>query len=498
VGFALRVVSIDEGLFGDELFLYAIASRPRIGTVLTAVHDSESTPPLHFLLAWAAAKVGDPTVSVRLPSLLLGTAAIPLTYLVGLRALGRRAALLGAAFLALSPFAVFYAVEARAYAMLLFLSALSTLSLLLALQTRQRGWWLVYGLGSCLILYTHYTGAFLVVAQAAWAFWTRRERLRELVLVHTAIAIAYLPWLPAFLVQRQDSSANRIASFKSFTPEGSVRELTISLSGHPFEPLRDVPGRLAVALLVVGVALAIAGAVVVRLRRRSPPPIGPGAGPQRPATLVLVALVAISTPAGVALYSLVGENVYIPRNLSASLPAICLLLGAGLATLRKPLAAAGAAAVLVALAIGTATTLESGYGRPPYRHAAELVDARARSGDAVVEYPLFANYAEAGTFSFERSRSHVSTLLGHHLDVHFERPHFFLQARGYERSVWDRAARRRRLFVVLPWDAAHKARPPLPPRLRRRYHLVRREVWDGLVPAAAFEYARTRPAADAP
>jgi hypothetical protein len=118
---------------------------------------------------------------------------------------------------------------------------------------------------------------------------------------------------------------------------------------------------------------------------------------------------------------------------------------------------------------------------------AEFLDSNARPRDAVVEYPLFANY-KGGTFSFEHSRVNVATLLGHHLDVHFRRPHLFFQASGYERAAWGPASRRKRLFVVSPWDATYRGRPPLPPRLRPRYRQVLRRVWQGLVPVVVYEY----------
>ena len=57
---------------------------------------------------------GDSTVLVRLPSLVLGTAAIPVVFLLGRRVAGTRVGLFAAAILALSPFAIFYSTEARA------------------------------------------------------------------------------------------------------------------------------------------------------------------------------------------------------------------------------------------------------------------------------------------------------------------------------------------------------------------------------------------------
>lgn len=466
----VRLAGLNQGLFGDELYLYEIAARDDLGAMVGKVVDTESTPPFGFLLPWAAVKLGDPTVTVRLPSLLLGTAVVPLAYLLGRRTVGAPAALLGAAFMALSPFAIWYSDESRAYATMTFLAVLSTLALVLALQTRRRGWWVVYAVAACLVLYTHYMGVFVVIVQAAWATVAHRDRWRELALAHAAVVLGYLPWLPSFVIQSDDTSAQRISTFKDFTPKGAVRELTISVIGHPFLSLESAPGRAALALFGLGVAAAVAGALVhVRARRAVP-------GVRSPA--VLVALVALATPAGVAVYSVLGQNAYIPRNLSASLPALALVLAAGLVALRRPAAVvAGLTAVVVALGIGATRTLDPDNGRPPYRQAAELVDERDGGGAAVVEYPLFPAFAN------------VDIALGRHLENHFGRSHELLQVRSPDSPGWDEVPAHDQLFVVTPWDAAHRAGgPPLPPRFARRFRFVRNRVWPGLVPVAVFEY----------
>ena len=139
------------------------------------------------MLAWAATKLGDPTVTVRLPSLVLGTAAIPLTYLLGVRTVGRLPALVGAAFFAISPFALWYAVEARAYSTLMFLDGARGAGAGARARHPEDGLVGAYAISACLILYTHYMGVFVVVAMAAWSFWTQREHLRELLFAHAAV-----------------------------------------------------------------------------------------------------------------------------------------------------------------------------------------------------------------------------------------------------------------------------------------------------------------------
>src|SRR6478736_6141016 len=99
---------------GDELFIFTIVHHLSLGSSISLIRNTEKTPPLFFLLVWASAKIGDPTLWVRLPSVLAATAMVPVGYLLGSRTAGRNAGLMAAAVLALDPFAIFYGTEARA------------------------------------------------------------------------------------------------------------------------------------------------------------------------------------------------------------------------------------------------------------------------------------------------------------------------------------------------------------------------------------------------
>ena len=66
---------------------------------------------------------------------------------------------------ALSPFMIYYSAEARAYGLLMFFVAGSTLSLLLALDTGRRRWWIVYAICAAAAFYTHYTCLFVLAVQ---------------------------------------------------------------------------------------------------------------------------------------------------------------------------------------------------------------------------------------------------------------------------------------------------------------------------------------------
>lgn len=464
LAFALRVPGMGESLFGDELYSYAIVTQASPGRLISAMQETENNPPLFFLFAWATGKIGDPTVWMRLPSLVLGTAAVPLTYLLGVRTVGRRAGMLGAALLALSPPAIFFSSEARAYAPLILFSALSTLLLLNALDRRTRFWWLAYVLGACLLFYTHYSGVLVVAAQAVWALRHRREQARQILVAHASVGAVCLAWLPFFL----DQETKPLAGFTAFIgapalSSFSIRAYVISFSGHPFVPLRDVPGRAALVLLGLAVLTAI-GAAALRFVRSPTPPMVP------PRTMLLV-LLTVATPLGILAYSLVETNIFVERNMLASLPALCLLLGTLFAHLPRTLTVLTTGAALLALAIGAARVLDSDSDRPPYRQAAELIDSEEGDARPVVDYPLFGT-----TGPLSRS-----------LELYFKRTHRHVKTSLDAPGLAARLSGARSFRLVTPWVPPWRNRP-LPEALSRRYRRVETVVLPSWIPVGVLTY----------
>jgi uncharacterized membrane protein len=164
--FVLHFSQIHQSLFGDEVWTYSDIHGKSLHSVLTNIHTGgENSPPLFFLLAYATGKLGDLSVWIRLPSIVLGALTIPLLYLIGSETVGRAAGLIAGAIMAVSPFSFYYAVEARPYATMAFFVALSTWSLLRAVDTNRAGWWALYAVASVSAAYSHYTSVFVLAAQ---------------------------------------------------------------------------------------------------------------------------------------------------------------------------------------------------------------------------------------------------------------------------------------------------------------------------------------------
>jgi hypothetical protein len=465
VAFLLRLSAVGDSVFGDELLLLARVDGRGFGAMLDQVHDLESTPPFHFILAWAGTKVAsDPVTGIRLPSLMLGPATVPLVYLAGRRALGEAPAVAGAAILALSPFAIFYGTEGRAYATLAFLAAASLALLLRAVDSGRPGWWAGWALACVLVLYTHYTGVYVLLAEGAWVLVARPERRRALLAASAGVLLAYLPWLPSFFVQSDDNASNRIDSFAPLTLASFLRDWLKSVDGHPFIALRDLPGRAATVTFcaVVGVAIAVSARRLLRGRAGSR------------SALALVAGVAVATPAGLLLYSLAAKSIVLPRNMSASVPAAALLIGWAITSAGRRATPVIAALALGSLCVGTVAMMYDDNRRPPFEDVAGFIDARARPGDGVIDFFY----------------SPMSSTSGRDLVFNLKGRYRLFRAGVNDDAAWRRAeATGGRVFLVLPQIGPLRGVP------RRsgpggRFPLRDHRIYPGFIPIGVFEYRR--------
>jgi hypothetical protein len=380
----LRWGCVDQSLFGDELFLWAIVDDHSLRQVFLMVHDTEKTPPLGFVLSWIPARLSDTPELVRLPSFLASVATVPLIFMLGLRTVGRRAAVVAAAWSALSPFQIFYGTESRSYAVVAALVVLSTLALLGAFEERKRRWWVLYALAAAAAAYTHYIAALSLVPQAAWALWTHRDTVREQLISGGLAALAFLPWVPSFIVQLRHSAdeAKRINEVAPLTFSNVVDITVEPLVSRPWTPLSDLPGRAPLAVLGALLAGLLIALLVGALRATKT------LRPTLATTRGVVVLLALAPLVGLVLYSMRPNTSFLlSRNLATAVPYALLLVGWLLTYPRARLAAVLSVVALAALAVGTVKTLTPDYQRPDARDAARYIDAHAPPTAPVADVP---------------------------------------------------------------------------------------------------------------
>ena len=373
----IRASQLDQSLFGDELYaFYEIDGRSFASMLETVYEGPEVTPPLFFALAWLSAQLGDPTVLIRLPSLAGGVLLVPLTFVLGVRTVGSRAALVGATIVTLAPLAIFYAVEARPYGLLAAATVASTIALLRALESDRWAWWAAYGLASLAAMYTHLTAVFVLTAQLAWAAYAHRDRIARLLIVNGAAALLFLPWAPRLL---RDDLPTLVSTYGPFSarPEDLLRVVGHILPGSPFVTLGRLPGVAA----TVAFCAVVAAAVLAGARRRT----------ASETHLGLLVLSGAAVPAGLITYGVLSDDaLFTPRTSITMLPYAALVIGALVARLPERAAAVVWLGLAVALGVGTIGALGDAGERPPYREAAAYVAERARPGDVVLERELFA------------------------------------------------------------------------------------------------------------
>ncbi len=385
VGAALRLGVLGQSLFADELSTYWIVSTHSLRGVVSTVHsDAEITPPLYFVLAWLTTQIDLTPELLRAPSLLAGIAAIPLTYLLGLRTVGRPAALVATALTVLSPFMIFYSTEARGYELAIVLVMLSTLAMLAAVDGGRGHWWIVYGASSCAAVYTHYTVVFALAAQLLWLLWAHPEARRPGLLANTAAVIGFLPWVSGLIADFNSPTTRILDSLSRFDFEAVRVSLGHWAIGHPYRSLGSglghLPGTAAVAMLVIAVAVAASGFMVARYRDR--PRSGWGRLDRR---FVLVLTLAVVTPVGAALVSAVGTNLFLIRNLAVSWPGYALVLATLLVAAGPRLRFVAVTLAVTCFAIAAAKTVDSRYQRPDYQAAANFIREDATPGEVIVD-----------------------------------------------------------------------------------------------------------------
>jgi len=338
-GAALRFATLDaQSLWYDEA-VTAHLLRMDLAGMLRAIPDSESSPPLYYVLAWLWTHVsGFGEVGLRSLSALFGTATIGVVWALGRRLGGERAGLAAAALVAFNPMLVWFSQEARAYALLALLGALSALLWLRALERpRATGRLLAWGAIAALALATHYYAAFLVAPQALWLVLRvpgRRERVAALALpVAAGAALA-----PLALGQRANDTAAFIGESPLLTRLAQLPKQFLVGYDAPIEPLLIAISALAVLAGFAGLAALLARRVDAPERARADS-----------TRLAAITVVALALP---VLSAIGGEDHLITRNVLFALPLACALAGAGLAALAAAAPRPGALALGMACGAG--------------------------------------------------------------------------------------------------------------------------------------------------
>jgi mannosyltransferase len=397
---ALRFSGLGRQSFWyDEAVSVALARHP-VADLLTGRIRDQGNPPLYPVLlhGWMAL-FGDSDATVRGLSALFGAATIPVMLAVARKIVPQHVALLGATLLALAPFHLQMAQEARGYTLMALLATTAALALLLATERASEDapaalqrWapWGLLALATAAMALTHYFGLLLALAQMIYVGIVHRRHRPVLVRAAAAYATAALLfafWLPA-LGQQLGQPGNLARSTESwalhlvatplvFTVGTALLWKDVAAEGAP---VITVILRVLAGTLGTLAALAAAGLGFWRTWQRTRQDRNRG-------TLLLITWLAVPI-ALPALISLGGHPVYNARYaIAASLPFL-LFVAAGLYELGdRPRVVLGG---ILVVAMGAATFANLSWLGPvrplkhQWREAAAFVEAVRRPEDLIL------------------------------------------------------------------------------------------------------------------
>jgi len=268
IGTGLRFHALDrQSLWDDEMSTLRTISTPR-PQVIQRFATYETHPPLYFLQLklWRALHFRS-LVKLRANSALWGSLGLFLAYLVGRFYGGEALGFLTLAFLALSPYHLAYSQEMRPYAMAVTIALAGWLNLERMVLAGRRGGLPLQVFLWTVLLYTHYWGVFVVLAQAVYGICASRSTFdRKAVLAAAVISgVLFTPWLP--VLSAQLGFVDQVAFWVSPFSIANLAKVFLAYSGLVFNMASSVfylPGRI---WMLAAFGLAFAAALVMGLRR---------------------------------------------------------------------------------------------------------------------------------------------------------------------------------------------------------------------------------------
>lgn len=292
----LRVVQLDyQPLWWDEGYSVFFATRDFLTMLARTAVDIH--PPFYYALMqiWILL-FGQSVIVLRLLSVAIGVATVPLIYLVGRQLFNRRVGLIASLLLAVSPLHVYYSQEVRMYG-LLTLFALGSMALQIAILQREgapsrdrdetfliaskpdkgqpsSSWlaverhrllWVGYVLVTAGTLYVHYYGIFLVAAEIVVVMYCKYQAqfqvpVRRWIMAWIGVGALYLPWAIYVSIKLLNYVSTKVGieNYTPIDPLTFIAQHAVAFSAGHLSVWTWLGGGaiLTIALVLIGVRLS--------------------------------------------------------------------------------------------------------------------------------------------------------------------------------------------------------------------------------------------------
>lgn len=291
----LRLPGLNLGIWRDEASTYFEAASGSASAVIDMVKYGELNPPGFYLLThYAIEWLGTGENALKISPFVFGLMAIPAAYYLARVADSRRAALLAASLVTISPVGIYYAQEARPNTLAALLCCLVTLFLLTSLNSRHRTWSLIaFVLCASLLIYVQYTGLMLLVSLALATIVLVVRRPGQVpalpyLIAGFSIFVIYLPWIPIFF--------DHLGTGTPWTPESEWSDKPRAIYKNtayllPWSSQKSIIAKITLGMAALAAFCALAWYVVGFFRRQQLP-----AASQREETAMFVLATALLGP----------------------------------------------------------------------------------------------------------------------------------------------------------------------------------------------------------
>jgi mannosyltransferase len=380
LGLILRVHGLSEKSFWlDEIWSFTVARMPG-GFVFWSMQHQDPNASLYYLILHYWMHIGQSEFAIRLFSALAGAATIPFVYALGKRLFSGRLGLIACVLFAANLYAVEYSQEARGYSLVVLLVTLSSLFFVRAIQKPTAGNWLWYVAFSSLAIYVHVFAVLAVAAQFVSIMLLPNKEIgwRRILPAFSAVTALSLPL--AFLMYERMRSP--FVDF-GWLPRPTLRrvyDLFYALSGNAsyygMDPGKAPGGKFLLVIFFVAAAVGAVALVKTMFAR------GRSIQTWRLGFLLSWLLVPIALTLAV---SLLGPSMFINRYLLICVPALVLIVAAGVDQIERTKWVILLVAAMVTIqALGYRQYFQYRSDYREWRAATDYLLTMGRPGDAIV------------------------------------------------------------------------------------------------------------------
>jgi len=244
LGLFLRIYDLGtESIWLDEGFSIGLANSSILACTIGKLQSGDFHPPLYYILLFYWTNLfGYSEFSVRFLSVIFGFLTIFMINKLGNQIFDEEVGVLSSLLLGLSIFHIQYSQDARMYSLMALLTSVSMYTFLKLFEKNVHSRKYIFGyiLSSILLIYNHYFGIFIIIAENIYFFTifllSKKHHilnLKKWVSLQFILVILYMPWI-IIMLTRAPSSVSKFSNILSVPPIRKVFMTFVLYSNNPF------------------------------------------------------------------------------------------------------------------------------------------------------------------------------------------------------------------------------------------------------------------------